>query len=86
MVPSLRVFAAHFKRPPRAMPLKSQTRHFAKGRVWLKVYGQVQQDANQNRMVWAKAEQIANLPEAVALFPDAIIDCGTPKEVSHDIA
>ena len=59
----------------------SQTGHFTKGDIWLKVNGQVKQKANLNQMIWSVAEQIAKLSEAFELFPGDIIYSGTPENV-----
>jgi 2-keto-4-pentenoate hydratase/2-oxohepta-3-ene-1,7-dioic acid hydratase in catechol pathway len=59
----------------------SQTGHFTKGEIWLKVNGQTKQKANLNQMIWSVAEQIAKLSEAFELFPGDIIYSGTPENV-----
>ncbi len=55
--------------------------HFAQGAIWLKVNGQVKQNANLNQMIWNVAEQIANLSRAFELLPGDIIYSGTPENV-----
>jgi len=55
--------------------------HFAQGAIWLKVNGQVKQNANLNQMIWNVAEQIANLSRAFELMPGDIIYSGTPENV-----
>jgi fumarylpyruvate hydrolase len=55
--------------------------HFAQGSIWLKVNGQVKQNANLNQMIWNVAEQIANLSRAFELLPGDIIYSGTPENV-----
>ena len=59
----------------------AQTGHFAKGAIWLKVNGQVKQQADLNQMIWSVAEQISKLSEAFELFPGDIIYSGTPENV-----
>jgi fumarylpyruvate hydrolase len=59
----------------------AQTGHFTQGAIWLKVNGQVKQNANLNQMIWSVAEQIAQLSEAFELFPGDIIYSGTPENV-----
>jgi 2-keto-4-pentenoate hydratase/2-oxohepta-3-ene-1,7-dioic acid hydratase in catechol pathway len=59
----------------------SQTGHFTKGEIWLKVNGQTKQKANLNQMIWSVAEQITKLSEAFELFPGDIIYSGTPENV-----
>jgi len=55
--------------------------HFTKGSIWLKVNGQIKQNANLNQMIWSVAEQISKLSEANELFPGDIIFSGTPENV-----
>ena len=59
----------------------AQTGHFTQGAIWLKVNGQVKQNANLNQMIWSVAEQISKLSEAFELFPGDIIYSGTPENV-----
>ena len=61
--------------------LVSQTGHFKQGSIWLKVNGQVKQNANLNQMIWSVAEQISKLSEAFELMPGDIIYSGTPENV-----
>ena len=58
-----------------------QIEHFTKGAIWLKVNGQLKQNANLNQMIWSVAEQISRLSEAFELFPGDIIYSGTPENV-----
>jgi 2-keto-4-pentenoate hydratase/2-oxohepta-3-ene-1,7-dioic acid hydratase in catechol pathway len=59
----------------------AQTGHFTRGAIWLKVNGQVKQNANLNQMIWSVAEQVSKLSEANELFPGDIIYSGTPENV-----
>ena len=59
----------------------AQTGHFTQGNIWLKVNGQIKQNANLSQMIWNVAEQIAKLSEAFELFPGDIIYAGTPENV-----
>jgi 2-keto-4-pentenoate hydratase/2-oxohepta-3-ene-1,7-dioic acid hydratase in catechol pathway len=59
----------------------AQTGHFTKGAIWLKVNGQVKQNADLSQMIWSVAEQIAKLSEAFEMFPGDIIYSGTPENV-----
>ena len=61
--------------------LVQRTGHFAKGTIWLKVNGQVKQNADLSQMIWNVAEQISRLSEAFELFPGDIIYSGTPENV-----
>jgi 2-keto-4-pentenoate hydratase/2-oxohepta-3-ene-1,7-dioic acid hydratase in catechol pathway len=55
--------------------------HFREGAIWLKVNGQIKQNANLNQMIWSVAEQISKLSEAFELMPGDIIYSGTPENV-----
>jgi fumarylpyruvate hydrolase len=55
--------------------------HFAEGSIWLKVNGQLKQNANLNQMIWSVAEQVSKLSEAFELFPGDIVYSGTPANV-----
>jgi fumarylpyruvate hydrolase len=59
----------------------AQTGHLTKGAIWLKVNGQLKQNANLNQMIWSVAEQVSRLSEAFELFPGDIIYSGTPENV-----
>ena len=55
--------------------------HFKEGAIWLKVNGQIKQNANLDQMIWSVAEQISKLSEAFELMPGDIIYSGTPENV-----
>ena len=59
----------------------AQTGHFTKGSIWLKINGQIKQNANLSQMIWSVAEQISRLSQAFELFPGDIIYSGTPENV-----
>ena len=59
----------------------AQTGHFTKGAIWLRVNGQLKQNANLNQMIWSVAEQVSKLSDAFELFPGDIIYSGTPENV-----
>jgi 2-keto-4-pentenoate hydratase/2-oxohepta-3-ene-1,7-dioic acid hydratase in catechol pathway len=59
----------------------AKTGHLTQGAIWLKVNGQVKQNANLNQMIWNVAEQVANLSRAFELWPGDIIYSGTPENV-----
>ncbi len=61
--------------------LASQIGHFTQGAIWLKVNGQLKQNANLNQMIWNVAEQISKLSQAFELQPGDIIYSGTPENV-----
>jgi fumarylpyruvate hydrolase len=67
--------------PIGALHKLSQTGHFLKGNIWLKVNGQIRQNSNLDKMIWSVAEQIVKLSEANELFPGDIIYSGTPENV-----
>jgi 2-keto-4-pentenoate hydratase/2-oxohepta-3-ene-1,7-dioic acid hydratase in catechol pathway len=64
----------------------ARTGHFTQGAIWLKVNGQIKQNANLNQMIWSVAEQISKLSEAFELFPGDIIYSGTPENVGPVVA
>ena len=59
----------------------AKTGHFTQGAIWLKVNGQLKQNANLNQMIWNVAEQISNLSKAFELMSGDIIYSGTPENV-----
>lgn len=59
----------------------SQVGHFTQGGIWLKVNGQLKQNANLNQMIWSVAEQISKLSSAFELMAGDIIYSGTPENV-----
>jgi len=63
------------------LQLATKTGHFKEGTIWLKVNGQIKQNANLNQMIWSVAEQISKLSEAFELAPGDIIYSGTPENV-----
>jgi fumarylpyruvate hydrolase len=67
--------------PIGALHKVAQTGHLIKGAIWLKVNGQMKQNANLNQMIWSVAEQVSKLSEAFELFPGDIIYSGTPENV-----
>jgi len=59
----------------------AQTGHYTKGAIWLKVNGQLKQNANLNQMIWNVAEQISRLSTAFELMAGDIVFSGTPENV-----
>ena len=59
----------------------AMTNHFTKGKIELKVNGQVKQTADLSFMIWSVAEQIAQLSQAFELKAGDIIYSGTPENV-----
>jgi 2-keto-4-pentenoate hydratase/2-oxohepta-3-ene-1,7-dioic acid hydratase in catechol pathway len=59
----------------------AQTGHFTKGAIWLKVNGNLKQNADLSQMIWSVAEQVSKLSEATELYPGDIIYSGTPANV-----
>ena len=59
----------------------AQTGHFTKGAIWLKVNGNLKQNADLSQMIWSVAEQVSRLSEANELFAGDIIYSGTPANV-----
>jgi fumarylpyruvate hydrolase len=59
----------------------AQTGHFTKGRIELKVNGQIKQEADLSYMMWSVAEQISQLSQAFELKAGDLIYSGTPENV-----
>jgi len=59
----------------------AKTGHLTQGVIWLKVNGQMKQNANLDQMIWSVAEQISHLSAAFLLLPGDIIYSGTPENV-----
>jgi fumarylpyruvate hydrolase len=60
--------------------------HPAKGKITLKVNGQVRQDGDLNQLIWNVPEIIAKLSEMVALAAGDVIMTGTPSGVAATAA
>jgi fumarylpyruvate hydrolase len=60
--------------------------HPSKGRIVLRVNGQVRQDGDLNQMIWNVPEIIAKLSEMVELAAGDIIMTGTPSGVAATVA
>src|SRR6185312_1644502 len=69
-------------------PLKpaSEIGHPTKGKITLKVNGQVRQDGDLNQMIWNIPETISKLSEMVALAAGDVIMTGTPSGVAAVVA
>ena len=59
----------------------AKTGPFAQGAIWLKVNGELKQNANLDQMIWSVAEQISKLSQAFELMAGDIIYSGTPENV-----
>ena len=55
--------------------------HFTKGAIWLKVNGQIKQNADLSQMIWSVPEIIAHLSGLFALAAGDLIYTGTPAGV-----
>jgi len=60
--------------------------HPTKGKIVLKVNGQVRQDGDLNQMIWNVPETISKLSEMVALEAGDVIMTGTPSGVAATVA
>ena len=69
-------------------PLMPATKigHPTKGKIILKVNGQIRQDGDLNQMIWNIPETISKLSEMVALEAGDIIMTGTPSGVAATVA
>jgi fumarylpyruvate hydrolase len=72
--------------PCGALKPASEIGHPAKGKITLKVNGQVRQDGDLNQMIWNIPETISKLSEMVALAAGDIIMTGTPSGVAALVA
>jgi len=59
----------------------AKTGPFTKGAIWLRVNGELKQNANLDQMIWSVAEQISKLSQANELMAGDIIYSGTPENV-----
>ena len=64
----------------------SKIGHPSKGKITLKVNGQLRQDGDLNQMIWNVPETISKLSEMVALEAGDIIMTGTPSGVAATVA
>src|SRR6201982_352792 len=72
--------------PCGALRPASEIGHPAKGRIYLKVNGEVKQDGDLAQMIWNVPEVIAKLSEQVALAAGDVIMTGTPSGVGAVVA
>jgi fumarylpyruvate hydrolase len=59
----------------------SEIGHPAKGKIWLKVNGQLKQEGDLAQQIWSVPEQIAYLSNLITLQPGDLIFSGTPAGV-----
>ena len=67
--------------PCGALRPASEIGHPSKGRIHLKVNGEVRQDGDLTQLIWSVPEIIAQLSTQVALAPGDVIFTGTPAGV-----
>jgi len=72
--------------PCGAIKPASEIGHPAKGKITLKVNGQVRQDGDLNQLIWNVPETINKLSEMVELAAGDIIMTGTPSGVAATVA
>jgi len=72
--------------PCGALTPASRIGHPGKGRIVLKVNGQIRQDGDLSQMIWKVPEVIAKLSEMVELAPGDVIMTGTPSGVAATVA
>jgi fumarylpyruvate hydrolase len=68
--------------PCGALRPASEIGHPSKGRIYLKVNGEVKQDGDLAQMIWNVPETISQLSQSVALAAGDVILTGTPAGVS----
>ena len=59
----------------------SKTGHPDQGSIWLKVNGEMKQDANLNELIWSVPEVISILSHSMEIKPGDLIMTGTPAGV-----
>jgi fumarylpyruvate hydrolase len=67
--------------PISALQPAAKIGHPGKGRIWLKVNGQVKQDGDLAMQIWTVPEQINYLSNLITLQPGDLIFSGTPAGV-----
>jgi fumarylpyruvate hydrolase len=72
--------------PCGALAPASKIGHPSKGRVVLKVNGQIRQDGDLAQMIWKVPEVIAKLSEMIELAAGDVIMTGTPSGVAATVA
>jgi len=60
----------------------AQSGHLSSGRIWLKVNGQVRQQADLSELIWSVPEVVAELSTFFELQPGDLIYTGTPAGVA----
>ena len=70
-----------YSAPCSAIQPVSKIGHPAKGKIWLKVNGQVRQDGDLAMQIWSVPEQINYLSNLITLQPGDLIFSGTPAGV-----
>jgi fumarylpyruvate hydrolase len=78
--------AFDYSAPCSALRPAAEIGHPAKGRISLKVNGEVKQDGDLNQMIWNVPEIIAQLSQSVALGAGDLIMTGTPAGVGATLA
>src|SRR5512135_3721673 len=78
--------AFDYSAPCGALRAAAEIGHPEKGRVTLKVNGQVRQDGNLDQMIWNVPEIISKLSEMVELAAGDVIMTGTPSGVAATVA
>jgi len=71
-----------FSAPVSAVKPIERTGEITRGRIWLKVNGQMRQDSDVSKMIWNIAETIEHLSKYFELVPGDLIFTGTPEGVA----
>ncbi len=77
--------AFDYSAPCGALRAATEIGHPDKGRITLKVNGEVRQDGNLDQMIWKVPEIISKLSEMVELAAGDIIMTGTPSGVAATV-
>lgn len=68
--------------PITAITPVARSGHISKGRIWLRVNGEIRQQADVSDLIWSVPEIIAELSTLFELTPGDLIYTGTPAGVS----
>jgi fumarylpyruvate hydrolase len=71
-----------FSAPVSSVKPIERTGEIARGRIWLKVNGQIRQDSDVSKMIWNVDETIEHLSKYFELVPGDLIFTGTPEGVA----
>jgi fumarylpyruvate hydrolase len=71
-----------FSAPIGSLTPIARTGEMTRGRIWLKVNGQLRQDSDVSKMIWNVSETIEHLSKYFELVPGDLVFTGTPEGVA----